>query len=138
MRRHTEERLLTRGDRGAAVAEFVLVVGFLLLPLFLGIVQLGLFLHMRNVVTSSAAEAAREAANADRGPIDGEQRARTLIADSLSPEIAADLTVEAAETFDPAGVRLSAVRVRGPLPLFFLPIGSLSVDVSAHAIEEGQ
>ena len=61
------------GDRGSAVVEFVLV-GTLLVALFLGVLQLGLYLHMRNVVVASLAEGAREAANADRDCADGTAR----------------------------------------------------------------
>jgi TadE-like protein len=42
-----------------------------LLPLFMGIFQLGLFLHMRNTLTACAHEGARVAANYDAGAGDG-------------------------------------------------------------------
>jgi hypothetical protein len=52
-----------RDDSGAAV-EFVLV-GVLVCALFLGILEIGLALHVRNTLVACAAEGARYAANAD-------------------------------------------------------------------------
>lgn len=127
-----------RRERGSAPVEFVLVGGFLLVPLFLGIVQLGLVLHMRNVVAASAAEAARTAANADRLPRDGEVRAREFVGDALSSDVAEALSYDGRQTRDASGVVVVEVRVRGPLPLTFLPFGSVSVDVVGHAVKEGQ
>lgn len=53
------------GDDGSSVVEFTLV-SVLLVGLFLGILQVALVLHTRNVLVSAAQEGARYAANADR------------------------------------------------------------------------
>jgi len=47
-----------RDDSGAAVVEFLLV-SIVLIALLMGVVQVGLYLHVRNVVAASAAEGAR-------------------------------------------------------------------------------
>ena len=59
-----------RAERGAAVVDFVLVL-VVLVPLFLGILQVALVLLVRNTLTSAASEGARYAATLDRGPADG-------------------------------------------------------------------
>jgi hypothetical protein len=124
------------GERGSAPVEFTLV-GLLVVTLFLGVLQAGLYLHLRNVVTASVAEGAREAANADRGCADGTARAYDLIRGSVGRRVADGLTYDCADV-SRDGVALVQVRARGPLPLLFPPVGSVAVDAAAHAIEEGQ
>ena len=53
-----------RNQRGSAVVDFVLVLA-VLVPLFLGILQLALVLMVRNTLSSAAAEGARLAATYD-------------------------------------------------------------------------
>ncbi len=118
-------------DHGAAVVEFVLVA-VLLVALLLGVLQVGLVLHMRNVVVASVAEGAREAANADRSCSDGAARARDLVARSLSSRIADRLDFGCADAPD----GLVAVRVRGTLPLLLLPVTAVGIDATGHAVEE--
>jgi Flp pilus assembly protein TadG len=130
-----------RDDEGAAVVEFVLV-GVLLITLFMAILQVGLYLHMRNVVVASLAEGAREAANADRDCADGAARARDLVAGAIGRTVADRLTFDVpdggCEVTADGGVVLVQVRVHGPLPLLFPPVGSMSMNATAHAIKEGQ
>ncbi|HEU0131992.1 MAG TPA: TadE/TadG family type IV pilus assembly protein [Mycobacteriales bacterium] len=130
-----------RRDEGAAVVEFVLV-GVLVVTLFMGILQVGLYLHMRNVVVASLAEGAREAANADRTCDDGVDRARELVARSIGTRVADGLTFDVppdgCEVTADGGVVLVQVRAHGPLPLLFPPVGSVSMNATAHAIKEGQ
>ena len=52
------------GERGSAVVDFVLV-SLLIVALLLVILQVAVYAHVRNVVTASAQEGARFAANAD-------------------------------------------------------------------------
>src|SRR3954467_12697310 len=102
------------GERGAAPVDFVLVGGLLLTPLFLGVVQLGLDLHVRNTLVACAGEGARYAANADRVPADGVERTRACIASSLRPSYADDVS---AVVVSDAGVPTVEVTVRAPLPI---------------------
>jgi Flp pilus assembly protein TadG len=55
--------LTDNGDRGSAVVEFVLV-SLLIMLLLLAVLQVAVYVHVRNVVTASAQEGARYAANA--------------------------------------------------------------------------
>ena len=119
-------------ERGAAVAEFTLVSGLLVL-LVLGIAQVGLAIHVRNTVVACAAEGARLAANADRSPADGAALTRRLIAQALSEAMVGDVT--AGHVPGPAG-RNVRVDVVTRLPLVGLAGPSRTLTVSAHAVEE--
>jgi len=79
-----------RDERGSAVVDFVLVT-VVIVPLFLGILQLALVLHVRNTLSSAASEGARHAATADRGPADGVAKAREQVADVLDPRYHQDI-----------------------------------------------
>ena len=85
----------TRGQRGSAVVDFVLV-STILVPLFLGILQVGLFLYVRNTVTAAASEGAHYAAVLNRAPADGASRTRELIngvvTDNLIDSVSGDAT----------------------------------------------
>ena len=121
------------GDRGSAPVDFVLVGGLLLSPLFLGVVQLGLALHVRNTLVACASEGARYAANADRVPSDGAARTRACIAASLNDSFARNVT---AVVVNDAGPPTVDVTVRAPLPVvaFVGPSGALVVH--GHALAE--
>lgn len=119
-------------ERGSAVAEFTLVSG-LLVALVLGIAQVGLAIHVRNTLVACAAEGARVAANADRGPADGAARTRELIAQALWPRLAQE--VVATQRPGPAGPEVE-VRVRATLPLVGLAGPSRTLTVTAHALDE--
>jgi len=121
------------GDRGAAPVDFVLVGGLLLTPLFLGVVQLGLDLHVRNTLVSCAGEGARYAANADRNLDDGAERTRQCITSSLRASYADD--VHAAFT-DEDGLPTVEITVRAPLPLVAFAGPSRALVVHGHALRE--
>jgi len=122
-------------DSGAAVVEFIGVLG-LLLALFLVICQIGVVLHIRNVMTAAAAEGARYAANADRTEADGEQRAREAVATGLSAQLASQLTITAGA--DPTDPEVVEVTVKGPAPLFVPTLRPFVITVHGHALEEGR
>jgi Flp pilus assembly protein TadG len=117
-------------DSGAAVLEFVLV-GVLVCVLFLGVLQVGLALHVRNTLVACAAEGARYAANADRGPADGAAYASELIRRSLSERFARDVSAG----YDEISGTVE-VQVRASVPIVGLlgPPGTLVV--RGHALEE--
>lgn len=123
-----------RRDDGSAVVDFVLV-STLLVTLFLGVVQLGVALHVRNTLVAAAAEGARYAANADREPAEGAQRTRDLIARSLGAEVVQDVAAGFEEV---AGSRTVVVEVRARLPLVGLLGPDQSLVVRGHAWDEGQ
>lgn len=118
------------------MVDFVLVV-VLVLGLFLGVLQLGLALHTRNLMVAAAAEGARYAANADRTERDGVLRTREVIAESLSPSVAAAMQVRAVPVVR-GGARVVEVTVRGRLPVRFLPASRVTVTVQGHALEEAR
>lgn len=125
------------GDGGAAVVEFLLV-SILLLALLFGVVQVGLYLHVRNVVAASAAEGARYAANADRTAADGGPMTQQIIADALSDRAAAAMTCSGRYEPGAGGTVLVAVHCTGDVPLIFSWLGGLPVlNVTARAIKEG-
>jgi len=120
------------GDRGSAVVDFVLVLA-LLVPVFLGIVQVGLVLLVRNTLAAAASEGARYAATRDAGLADGAARTREQIAGAVSGRFAQDIAVRRAVVDGAPGVEV-VVHARVPA----LGIGGPAVElaVSGHAVEE--
>lgn len=125
-----------RDDRGSSVVDFTLV-SVLVVTLFLLVMQVGVVLHSRNVITAAAAEGARYAANADRTPEDGVDRVRELLRESFSDDKVARMQITAARTTTD-GLDTVEITVRSPLPTVFLPAGPLRITVIGHALKEGQ
>ncbi|MFN2538820.1 MAG: TadE/TadG family type IV pilus assembly protein [Mycobacteriales bacterium] len=128
---------MRRCDDGAAVVEFVLV-SVLLVTLFLVVFEVGVVLHVRNVLVASAAEGARYGANADRTPEEGADRAKRVIADALGDRVAASMTCVPVDGEDLHGQVVVDVQCSGPMPIVFLPTGAFSLTVHGHAIEESR
>ena len=80
------QRLRDDGERGSAVVDFVLV-SVLIVILLLAVLQVAVYVHVRNVVTASAQEGARFAAHADvdssLGAALGRARAGVPLVDAL-------------------------------------------------------
>ena len=125
-----------RDDRGSAVVDFTLV-SVLVVALFLVVMQVGVVLHARTVLTAAAAEGARYAANADRDPGDGADRTRELLDEGFSGARVAEMQVTAGTTTTD-GLETVEVVVRAPLPIVFLPVGPLRLTVRGHALEEAR
>jgi len=127
-----------RGDRGAAVVEFVLV-SMPLLFLLLAVLQVAVYLHLRNVVVASAAEGARYGANADRMSADGGPFAEQVLGRGVSARTAASIRCIAIEQAGAGGTVLVAVRCRGSVPTLLSAIGTLlPVDATARSLKEGR
>jgi Flp pilus assembly protein TadG len=126
-------RRATHAEGGSAVVEFVLVSA-LLTGLFLAVLQLGLALHVRSVLTAAAAEGARYGANADRTPEQGADRARALIGDALPGRYAQHVTA-GEELVD--GRAVVVITVSADLPLFGFVGPARVLTVRGHALEEG-
>jgi hypothetical protein len=109
----------------------------LLVFLFLLVMQVGLVLHARNVLISAAQDGARLAANADRTPEDGVARTTTSISETLGAELAARMVVTALPGSGTAGLPVVGIRISGPLPFVFAPVGPLRITVEGHALDEG-
>lgn len=124
--------MLRRGERGAAVVDFVLVL-VVLVPLFLGILQVGLVLHVRNTLTAAASEGARYAATVDRSPSAGVERTRSQIRGALAARFADHVSAHEVLVDGVPGVE---VRVAADVPALGLWGPSVHLDVSGHAVEE--
>lgn len=123
---------MRRHEDGSAVVDYVLVMT-LLVPLVLGIIQLGLVLHVRNTLTAAASDGARAAAPLGASPTDGARRARDLIRTTLADRYADD--VSAAET-TVAGGPAVRVRIRAEVPALGLFGPAVPLEVQGHAVRE--
>jgi len=119
-------------ERGSSVVEFVLVMT-ILLPLFLGILQLGLFLHVRNTLTACAHEGAREAANFNSTLADGVAATRDCITGALSAGMAGDIRPRQVAA---GGQPLVVMRVTATMPSLGLWGPTFDFPVEGHAVKE--
>ena len=122
----------SRSSRGAAVVDFVLVLG-LLLPLVVGVLQLALVLFVRNTLASAASEGARYAATADHGPSDGIAKARDQLHGVLSERYAGRIRARPT-TLD--GAPAIEIRIHADVPALGLGGPAIGLDVAGHAVEE--
>ena len=120
------------GERGSAVVDFVLVL-VVLVPVFLGILQVALVLLVRNTLASAASEGARYAATLDRGPDDGAARTRDQIDGAISGRFARDVSARQATVDGAPGVE---VTVRAVVPALGLGGPGIALEVTGHAVEE--
>jgi Flp pilus assembly protein TadG len=122
------------GERGSAIVEFVLV-STLLLMLFLGVVQTGIVLHIRNTLAADAAEGARHAASLGVPDEEGAEFAERLIAASLPGSAAAQC--DARPAAGPGGAPVVEVTCRADVPLTLTLVGgSVEITVTGRALEE--
>ena len=119
-------------DRGAAVVDFVLIL-LVLIPLVLGIIQVGLVLLVRNTLAAAASEGARHAATADRGAGDGVVLTRRQIDGAISGRFAQSVTARRVLVEGAPGVEIT---VRAEVPALGLFGPSVDLEVSGSAIEE--
>jgi Flp pilus assembly protein TadG len=125
----------SRAERGSAAVDFVLV-GLLVTFLFLGVIQVGIDYHVRNVLAACAADGARYGANADvADPQAAADRTNELIRDALGPSYAHAAAPRIQDVVDGAPVVTVVVRTRLPLLAWFLPVGP-SVTATGHALLE--
>ena len=121
-----------RDESASAVVDFVLIM-VVLMPLVLGIVQVGLVLHVRNTLTAAASDGARYGASLDQAPEDGAQRTRDLIEGAIAGRYAEDVTAGVTEVGGYPGVE---VRVHAEVPALGLIGPAVSLDVEGHAVDE--
>lgn len=116
------DRRTAAGEHGAAAADFVMV-GALVTVMFLALLQLGIDLYVRNVLTACLADGARYGANADiASATAGAVKANQEISQALGSSYA---TAHASlpTTVDGAAVVEVEARIRLPLLAWFLPVG---------------
>jgi Flp pilus assembly protein TadG len=112
--------------------EFTLV-SILVLVLFLGVLQLGFALHVRNTLQAAASDGARHGGAAGRDPSDAAARTRELIDRALAARFADGVSADR-ETVD--GIATVVVDVRAVLPMLG-PWGPAErLHVRAHAFAE--
>ena len=121
-----------RGSRGAAIVDFVLVLA-VLVPIFLGILQLALVLLVRNTLAAAASEGARYAATLDRDWDDGAARTREQIRGALADRYADDVDARPVLVDGAPGVE---VTVHAVVPALGLGGPGISLTVTGHAVEE--
>ncbi len=121
-----------RGERGSAVVDFVLVL-VVLVPVFLGILQVALVLLVRNTLASAASEGARYAATLDRGPADGAARTRDQIDGAISGRFARDVSAAPTTVDGAPGVE---VTVHAVVPALGIGGPGVEFTVTGHAVEE--
>ena len=121
-----------REQRGSAVVDFVLVL-VVLVPIFLGILQIALVLLVRNTLASAASEGARYAATLDRGPDDGVARTRDQIDGAISGRFARDVSARTANVDGAEGVE---VTVRAVVPALGIGGPGIALEVTGRAVEE--
>jgi Flp pilus assembly protein TadG len=124
-------------DRGSAVVDFVLV-SVLILTLLLAVLQVAVYVHVRNVVVAGAQEGARYAANADVDPSAGAARTVQIVRRATSPRTAAGLSCTSAQEPDPSGLTLVVVHCTGSVPSLLSALGNLlPLSATGRAIKEG-
>ena len=121
-----------RAERGAAVVDFVLVL-VVLVPLFLGVLQVGLVLHVRNTLTSAASEGARYAATVNGSPAAGAARTRSQIRGALADRFADRVSAREVMVDGVPGVQ---VTVEAKVPPLGLWGPAVQFDVTGHAVSE--
>ena len=106
----------------------------LLVPLFLGIFQVGLTIFVKNTLTACASEGARYGANFDRSVGDGVARAERCAAGSLNP----GWVKGSSGGLESGGGReqLVTVRLRSAVPALGMWGSPITLSVTGHAVEE--
>ena len=124
-------------ERGAAVVDFVLV-SLLIVTVLLAVLQVAVYVHVRNVATASAQEGARYAANADVPSTAGAARTLEIVGRATSAGTARGLACTSGEEGDASGLTVVVVRCRGSVPSMLAMLGNvLPLRVTGRALKEG-
>jgi Flp pilus assembly protein TadG len=109
------------------------MVGVLFIALLLGVVQLALFLHVRNTLEDAASEGARWAALADSSPGRGVERTQELIAEALGAGFAQRVSSSIGAW---QGHPTAVITVHARVPLFGLIGVPGAFEVTGHSALE--
>jgi hypothetical protein len=113
------------------------LVSVLIVALLLAVLQVAVYVHVRNVVTASAQEGARYAANADVDSSYGAARTVEIVGRATSERTASGLACTSAEELDATGLTLVVVHCSGSVPTVFAALGNLlPLDVTGRAVKE--
>ena len=110
-----------------------MLVSLVLVPLVLGLIQVGLVLHVRNTLAAAATEGARYGATIDRSPADGAARTRQQIDGALASRFADDVSARRESV---GGVPTVVVTVRAVVPPLGLWGPGVALSVSGHGVQE--
>lgn len=110
-----------------------MLVVTVLVPLFLGVIQVALVVHVRTTLTAAAAEGARYAATLDQTPAAGVARTREQIGHALAGRYAQAVTAGPVSVAGAPGIR---VRVRAEVPPLGLWGPGVPLSVDGHAVVE--
>ena len=123
-------------ERGSAVVDFVLV-GVLVVTLLLAVLQVAVYVHVRNVVVASAQQGARYAANADVPAEAAVARTLEVVGRATSAQTAAGLSCTSAQEVQDSGLVLVVVRCTGAVPSVLATLGNLlPLEATGRAVEE--
>jgi Flp pilus assembly protein TadG len=124
------------GERGSAVVDFVMV-SILIVTLLLAVLQVAVYVHVRNVVTASAQAGARYAANADVDSSLGAARAVEIVGRATTVQTANGLACTSAEEVDRSGLTLVVVHCSGEVPSLLAVLANLlPLEVTGRAVKE--
>jgi Flp pilus assembly protein TadG len=125
------------GERGSSVVEFAFVSVLLVFLLF-AVLQIAALFYVRAIVSASAADGARYAANADVAPSDGGARATDLIREGLNGQVADDVPCDGSVEVDPdTGLALTSVHCHGEIHSILLPLAAfIGIDVRSRSLRE--
>ena len=113
------------------------MVSMLIVTLLLAVLQVAVYVHVRNVVTASAQEGARFAANADVDSSLGAGRTVEVVAGATSEQTAEGLRCTSEEETDTSGLTLVIVRCTGAVPSLLVDLGNLlPLEVTGRAVKE--
>ncbi len=115
-----------------------MLVSVLILGLLLAVLQVAVYVHVRNVATASAQEGARYAANADVASGAGAARTVDIVGRATSERTAQGLTCVSAEEVEPdSGLTLVVVRCDGSVPSLVPALGNLlPLSVTGRSVKE--
>jgi hypothetical protein len=113
------------------------MVSILIVILQLSVLQVAVYVHVRNVVTASAQQGARYGANADVDSAVGAARTVEVVARATSVQTAAGLTCTSGEEVHRSGLTLVVVRCSGAVPALLASLGHLlPLEVTGRAVKE--
>ena len=114
------------------------MVSLLIVALLLAVLQVAVYVHVRNVVTASAQLGARFAANADVDSSSGAARTVEVVAQATTEQTAEGLACTSGEQADSTGLTLVVVECTGSVPSLLAALGNLlPLDVTGRAVKEG-
>lgn len=108
------------------------MVMIILIPLVMGLIQFGLFLHVRNTLVACAHEGARVAAAANQSNPTGNGRARAqeCISTALHPRFGSNIAVN-------RGAQITEVRVDTGMPAIgFMGSDVIPLQIAGRAVVE--